>query len=425
MTRAAFRRDWNESGLVRRLFDRLNNGTEISSEGGITFRAEDFKELFFLLADCVVFPEDITRSDVSSISYRAFIDLRKNGPVDSRALLKEVAQKIAELRSEPRHVYIMWSKMRLRQMPFAKTVRFEFNGVKIRTAAYLPKWLRLDEYFVSGVGRVKPSVLPFFGYIIFTVEARNENEAAKRIFDACDKLYAVVNTAWRSIELWVQRRPTAKLWLGPNQFFFRGRKFLGEGRVWYNPDYDEDTWNLFPPDAGEFRRRAPMFRRVLSRLDKHPLQEPLSKALVLISEGMTSRDLALRLMRFWSALEVLYSEGEERTNVKKLISRLTFAAKEEVWLDRLKLQRVYHLRNSYVHSGSRESDDSSLVQHLREMLLVQIYYYIFNASDISSHKELLLMVDLPTDENLLDRQVLAIERRRNLLRTGRHLPVAT
>lgn len=240
----------------------------------------------------------------------------------------------------------MWSKMRLRQMPFAKPVRFSIEGVRVRTAAYLPKWLRLPEHFVSGVGRVKPDELPFFGYIIFTVEARNENEAAKRIFDACDLLYAVVNTAWRSIEMWVQRRPTAKVWLGPHQFFFQGKKFLGKDRVWYSLEYDEEAWNLFRPDAGEFRKRAPLFRRVLKQLLDHPLNGPLRKALVLVSEGMMSDDLAFRLMRFWSALEVLYSEGEERTNVKKLISRLTVASGEYAWLDRLKLQRVYHLRSA-------------------------------------------------------------------------------
>ena len=369
MTRVSFRKDWSESGLIARLIERLNSGTELGPEGRITFRAEDFEELFFLLADCIIYPNDITRSDVSTISYRAFISLRKSGDVDSRALLQEIARKIAELCSASRHTYTMWSKMRLRQMSFARPVRFSVDGVGIRTAAHLPKWLRLDEYFVSGIGSIKPDVLPFFGYVICTVEARNENEAAKKIFDACDLLYAVINTSWRSVELWVQRRPTAKVWLGPNQFFFKGKKFIGKDRVWYNLDYDEQAWNLFPPDAGEFRKRAPLFRRVIKRLHDHPLRGPLGKALVLISEGMTSHDLAFRLMRFWSALEVLYSEGEERTNVKRLISRLTFAAKEETWLDKLKLQRIYHLRNSYVHSGSRESDDSSLVQHLREMLL--------------------------------------------------------
>lgn len=413
-----------ESGYISRLVDRLNEGTELNSEGSIAFRADDFEDLFFLLADGVTYPEDVTRSDVSSISYRAFIDLRKLGRVDTRTLIREIAKRVGDLRSSPRQIYTMWSKMRLRQMPFAKTVRFNFDGVSVRTAAHLPRWLQLDEHFISGVGRIKPDVLPFFGYIIFSVEARNENEAAKRIFDACDLLYAIVNTAWRSIELWVQRRPAARVWLGPNQFFFRDRKFIGKDAVWYNQDYDEATWNLFPADAHEFRKRSPMFRKVLARLNAHPLREPLSKALLLISEGMVSRDLAFRLMRFWSASEVLYSEDEERTNIKKLISRLTFASGEEAWLDRLKLQRAYHLRNSYVHSGSRENDDSSLVQHLREKLLIQIYYYIFKAADIRSHRELLMMVDLPADETLLDQQALAIERRRNLVRTGRHLPAS-
>ena len=67
-------------GYVRRLIDQLNAGTELNPEGAITFRASDFEELFFLLADCIVYPRDVTRADMSGISYRAFIDLRKTGP---------------------------------------------------------------------------------------------------------------------------------------------------------------------------------------------------------------------------------------------------------------------------------------------------------------------------------------------------------
>lgn len=314
----------------------------------------------------------------------------------------------------------MWSKMRLKNMAFAKASHFLVDGVRIRTAAHLPKWLRVDEHCISGFGRIKTNILPFFGYVIFSVEARNEEEAAERIFAASDLFFAVVNTAWRSIELWIQRRPAASLWLGPNQFFFRGRRFIGEEKTWYNPDYEKDTWELFPKDAREFGKRTRYFRQVLDNIEDHPLREPIVKSLILISEGMISRDLSFRLMRLWSAAEVLYAIESEKTNINKLVDRLTFASKEEAWLDKLKLYRCYHLRNSYVHHGSRDNDDSALIRHLQELLLHHLYYFIFQGADISSHREFMAMIDMPSDESALDRLSRAIERRRNLLRTGRH-----
>lgn len=420
MVNVSFRKAWSDSGIVDKLITELNLGTELNPEGNITFTAGDHRDLFFLLADGITYPETITRNDASAISYRSFLDLRKSGKVSRKSLISEIAKRVAELESAPRHKYTMWTKCRLRQMNFAKSVRFAVAGVAIRTAARLPRWLRLDEHFISGIGSIDPNVLPFFGYLIFSVEARNVNEASKKIFAAADLFFSIANTSQRSIELWTQRVPSATLWLGPHQFFFESRKFIGEGQVWYNQNYDEEVWNRFPRDATEFNRKAPRIRRVLKKLDSHPLQSELKSSLLLINEGMTSDDLAFRLMRFWSAAEALYAPEDDKTPTRKLISRLTFASKSNEWLDKIKLERCYHLRNMYVHRGSNDSDDTSLVQHLRELLLHQIYYYLWQGQDLGSHADLLMMVDLPGGEEALERRKLAIDRRLNIARSGRH-----
>lgn len=420
MTGVSFRTDWKQSGLVSKLLAELNSGTEVNPHGGITFVADDHSDLFFLLADGLTYPSDLTRNDTSAISYRAFLDLRKQGIVTEKPLLADIGRRVRDLQAAPRVQFTMWSKCRLKQMSLHPTSRFTLDGVSIRTADHLPQWLRLEEHFISGVGRIHPNQLPFFGYIIFSVEARNENEASKRIFDACDLFFAIVNTAWRSTEFWIQRRPTAKLWLGPNQFFFRRKVFIGEDHVWYNQNFDEDEWNLFPGDALQFNRKKAQFRRIIAALSAHPLKQELAASLILISEGMTSKDLSYRLMRFWSAVETLYSKNDDKTNHKTLINRLTFASKANTWLDRIKLERCYYLRNSYVHRGSQDNDDTTLVQHLREMVLSHIYYYIFNASDIMTHDDLLMMVDLPANTDALERRLLAIERRKSISQSGRH-----
>lgn len=416
MAGVSYRKTWSDSGTIDKLLVELNTSTELNSEGNITFTARDHRDLFFLLADGVAYPESITRTDASDISYRAFLDLRKRGIVDKKPLISEIAKRIGELESKPLKKYTMWTKCRLRQMSLRKGVRFDVEGVRIRTVARLPNWLRLREYFISGVGNINPNVLPFFGFLTFTVEARNENDAAKKIFSAADLFFAIVNTSRRSVEISVQRVPSAKLWLGPHQFFFENHRFLGEDRVWYNQNYDEEIWNRFPKDANDLIGQAPLIRRVVKVLANHPLGCQLKASLLLINEGMTSDDLAFRLMRFWSAAEALYAPESEKTPANKLISRLSFGD----WLHEIKLERSYHLRNMYVHRGTNENDDTSLVQHLRELLLHRIYYYLWNGQDIETHSDLIMMVDLPADEQALERRKLAIDRRLNIARKGRH-----
>jgi len=418
--RVSFRKEWLDAGIIDKLITELNGGTELNSEGSITFTAHGDRDLFYLLADGISYPDTITRRDAYAVSYRSFLDLRKGGEVRRGPLISEIVKRIKALEGAPRHRYTMWTKCRLKNMSFTKSVRFHVDGVGIRTASNLPRWLRLDEHFISGIGRIDPNVLPFFGYLIFSVDARNENEASKKIFAAADLLFAIANTSKRSLELWVQRVPSAFLWLGPHQFFFENRRFLGKNHVWYNQNYDAKTWDRFPKDAKDFVQQAPLIRRVTMKLTSHPLRAVLESSLLLVNEGMTSDDLAFRLMRFWSAAEALYAPDNDRTSANKLISRLTFASGSREWLDKIKLERCYHLRNMYVHRGKTESDDTSLVQHLRELLLQQIYYYIFHGDDLESCADLLMMLDLPSAEQTLERRKLAIDRRLNIAKSGRH-----
>ena len=156
------------------------------------------------------------------------------------------------------------------------------------------------------------------------------------------------------------------------------------------------------------------------KLQFHPLRDVIERSLQFVSEGMISKDLAFRLMRFWAAAECLYSIRGQKTPMSKVIDRMVFADGDERWLTKLKLQRAYHLRNEYVHHGSNDSDDSSLVQNLREVVLSFLYYVLFSGDDISTHEELLMMLDLPKDVEALMKRAQAIERRKLIDETGRH-----
>ena len=138
---------------------------------------------------------------------------------------------------------------------------------------------------------------------------------------------------------------------------------------------------------------------------------------------MKSSNLSFRLMRFWSAAEALYTELSERTNRDRLIARMVFAENEErIAIERRKLERSYELRNAYVHHGSNTQDDSGLTQNLWEVILQFTFYLLFNAEDIETHHDLLLMIDPSSDPKKGEAISRALDRRRLIMTTGRHRP---
>ena len=416
-----YRREWIENGSLQRLLKELNEGTEPKENGSVAFTVRDDSELFDLLADGIVGPTDIGHAELNGLTRRAFLDLRKSAEINSEDLIKSVRNQVRQRNREPLKNYVMWTKLRLQQLRPGQGARFHIDGVTIELTHSLPRYLQLEEHFVSGVGQIDPRRLPSFAYVIVRSKGKNVTDGTRKAFDALELFYAVVNTAWRSVNLWEQRRPNAKFWEGPNQFVFENRRFLGKNQVWYNPEFREDVWNLFPPKSREFQQRKSLFRRVLNRLERHPLREVLVKALQSVSSGMESQILSYRLMRFWSAAETLYAPNGERTSSMKIIDRLTFATSDDYrWLDRLKLSAAYEMRNSYVHRGVNDNDTSLLVQNLREDILRHVYYLIFSGSDIQSHADLIRMVDMPRNEASLEAIALAVERRRNILSSGYH-----
>lgn len=420
MATVSFQQDWISSGRLQRVLKKINSGTSVNSEGNIQFEDFEFKQYFDLISDAFRFPEQITQDEASSIVYRACIDIRKKGQISQGDLRIIVNDLTSAALSIPNRPFTMWTHLRIKQLSFSSGFRIEFDNVSIQGSAHLSSRYHLDEYILNGHGRIYPNKLSSYGYLIFRCEARNENDAARKIFDAGDAFFAACNLAWRSINLWTDRHVQANLWMGPYQFFWDGRKFLGHDKVWYNPNFDQDEWDRFPKNAAELHKHLPGIRKVLKRLECHPLRGVLLSTAKLLHEGMASTDLSFRLLRFWSALETLYSEGGSK-NVpnERIIKRAVFAEKDRE-LTKMKLEHLARLRNDYVHSGKTEREKNDLSQSLRELIAQQLVYLIMHASDIVEHSELIEMADLPDDLSLLAKRKIAISRRENIIKLGRH-----
>ena len=416
-----YRRDWEKSGHIGKLILLLNDATQLNENGSIQFVADDHSELFDLLASAFEGVSPLTPSEYSPLIKRAFLDLRKIGCVEKQILLDDVKHRVRDALNEDPKRYTMWTKLRLRDFRLSHRTRFTLDDVTIEFVRHLPKYLHVEKHFVSGVGQVDPDVLPFFGYTIVRTTGRNVAEGTKKMFDAMDLLYSVINTSWRTIQMWEQRHPNAKLWEGPNQFVFEEKRFLGRNTVWYNPDYRLDAWNRFPSAARDFYERKENFRKILRKIERHPLRKELAAALRSVNMGMESHNLSYRLMRYWSAAEILYAPKNERTNAETILNRLTFAENDEnIWIEKLKLDAVYDMRNSYVHQGNSDNDTSLLAQNLREQVLRHVYYLVFNGDDLRNIQHLVDMATMPRSSSRLDEMSLAIERRKKILATGSH-----
>lgn len=334
--------------------------------------------------------------------------------MNSEAIIRHATAIQKKAFAVPQEPYTLWMKFRVRDMAQNKGFTLSWRGVKLRTAAHLPAWLQREEYLLNGVGRIYPRKPDFYGHVVLACDDRNEDRAVTRMMDALQLMLGLLNLyeTWRRHTHWGGRNWTeGKLWPGPNQFVFRKKEFRGKDRIWFNPDYDEEAWERFPPPMKRILQVVPWARKALSALDAHPLCDVLVRAIMLLQDGFVSRDSSHRLLRYWSALEQLYVEPDAkgRSN-EKVLERAVFAELEPE-LARWKLEHIARLRNEYVHAGWSGDDLHDMCQFLRELLARHINHWIFRGQDFADHATLLQFVKLPSDRAALAQMRKMIDRR--------------
>src|SRR5688500_9224681 len=116
MATVSYHSDWLKSGRLKRVVDKINNGTSINNEGNIQFDDFDFQQYFDLLSDAFRYPESLNASEIRSLVYRTSIDLRKNGKISEQKLLHLVNLRASEALAVVPQRYTMWTHLRLRRM---------------------------------------------------------------------------------------------------------------------------------------------------------------------------------------------------------------------------------------------------------------------------------------------------------------------
>lgn len=399
--------------MLGALLREFEAGTDISS-GGLSYKHYDFNELYEILPDAFAVKPAVSRSEAIGLFSKALRKCRHAGTMTAEALIKEASAIQHKELAVPLVSFTMWTKFRARSMAHAKGFRLEWRGVKLRSAAHLPKWLRRSEYLLNGVGRIYPDRPHFYGHVILSCDDRNEDRAVDRMMDALQLMLGLLNMyeTWRRHTHWGGRDWTeGKLWLGPNQFVFRKKQFRGEERIWYNPDYDAEAWERNPPDVKRVLQVVPRAKKALAALDAHPLRDMLVRAVMLFQDGFASRDSSQRLLRYWSALEQLYVEADAKNGSNEKVIERSLFGELEPELSRWKLAHIARLRNDYVHAGASGDDLHDLCQFLRELLARHINHWIFCGHDLPDHMALLQLVKLPGDKAQLEQLRAMIDRR--------------
>jgi hypothetical protein len=378
----------------------------------------DTDELESILPDAFRADPALTRRQVRLLLRRALRNTRKSGELTPSRLLAEARSLAEEILGQPSLPYTMWTKFRATGMAFHSSFRVVWDEVTLESANDLPGYMVQEDYFLNGHGDISPRQPLFYGHIIARGAARDHEMAAERLMGALDIFMAVFNLTGslnhRSIGSHL--RADGQLWGGPYHFLFQGRRFLGNEQLWFDPEFDEEAWNLSAPRMGAVLQRIPHVRTLLRALATHPMREVLLRVLRLMQEGMRSRDESYTVLRYWSALEQLYGDLDGRTkNYPRIIQRATFANTDKV-LARWKLKHIADFRNEYVHAGREDEDLRTMSQHLLRLLARHVHYLLLHTPDVLSHERWLAIVDLPDDEALLEQRREIIAQRIAMMR---------
>lgn len=387
--------------------------TIVNEDGSVSYEMWDFDHFLEILPDAFDLSSKLTARQKRKVVGKALMDCRKANEKSEDALLKKVEKFAKEKLSKPFKRFTMWMKFRATEMAFEKGFKFKWDGVNFRSASNLPNYLQLQDYFLSGHGQVEPDSPAFFGYLILSTMARDEDSAADKMFDALHVFYGLFNVhaTWGQHSFHTGLHWTdGPLWLGPFQFVFDGHKFLGTDHLWYNPDYLSEAWTRSPLSMKKVLKWMPKVKEALAALEAHPLRTVLVRSLTLMQDGFAARDGSHRHLRYWSALEQLYGEDPNDRNQKNIIKRATFVEKSPN-VERWRLSHAAKIRNDHVHAGEGINDKDASTQFLRQLMCRHLLHVILHRGDLANHRQWLELVDLPPTKKELEALKATIDKR--------------
>lgn len=405
--------------LRRTIYNRIEQNTTVTAEGSLSWTTFEFSEYLSILDDAFEFPKGTSSRVRHRATHNGVVAARKKGKLSDQAISKEISRALVEYNRKPESPYAMWTRIRLTFPIDQRGIKFHIGNTTLEISRVLPPYMRLTKEQFGHARPLRTKDLPRFGYLIVRSRGRLTGDVSEEMIDAAGLLISVFNLALRSWNIFgSEQKPEASILMGSYQYIFRGKRSLVEEVCWYNPDFRDDFWETSSRDQGIFKS-AKSVRKALIALERHPLRIPLIHALRAANEAMETSDSTKRTLRYWTALERLFSTDGEKASYDRIIKRATFL-EDDREIARAKLTRLLSVRNSYVHWGASEKGHHQLNQFVADLIRRFVFYIIFNGDDFLDHAELLEMADLPSDQRSLARRRKAIERREKLALTNRH-----
>lgn len=397
----------------------IESNTQLNSEGQLSWNTLEFSEYLSILDDAFDFPKGTSPRVRHRATHDGIVRARKRGVLNDNTALKEIRRAFYEYGRRRTNPYAMWTRIRVAFPHGQAGLRFRADDVSLEIANALPPYMRLTAEQLAHASPLSKKDVPRFAYLIARTSACDDHDAAEDMIHAAGTLISVFNLALRSWNFFgSEQKPEAALLLGPYQHIFKQKAALIEQVSWYNPDFREDFWRTSSGDTKVFKAVRSV-RKALYAISTHPLKIEILQVLRLSNEAMESPDLTKRTLRYWSALERLFSTDAERASYDTIIRRATFLESDKE-IARAKLNRLLSVRNRYVHWGVSEQGHHQLNQYVADLIRRFLFYIVFNGEDFLDHRELLEMCDLPSDIASLARRRKAIERREKIELTKRH-----
>lgn len=410
-----------DSGLRHRLLSEIQKATYINDNGNVSWSDHDIEQYIAVLNDAYTFPEELSRRERGEAVWTGIFNARKKDKLTDNSVIEEIQRFSDGKLAEPTRHFSMWSRLSYRPATSQRDKKFSYGDVNLRLCANLPRYMRIREEDLFYLTPIKTKDKSGFGFLIATTHARNETHAADKMFDASDMFQAMYNLAlkpWNIIGS--EQRPETTLQMGPYHFLYRERQSLLDKSKWYyNQNFRDEYWNSTSSESQKIFNVAPKIKSALVKLESHPLKKSLSSVLLMMNDGMEAANMSQRTLRYWTALERLFQDHNEKTTYKKIIQRATYLD-DPADLARAKLHRLMRIRNKYIHMGIADNEHHQLTQYLAEHIKTHLFYLLFNGDDFKEHSEFIDMTDLPSDPESLQRRRRAIERRERMIEKRRH-----
>lgn len=411
------RTDWSESKL-QSVLDKILQLSSINSDGAMSW--SDFKiDVYFSVAyEAFQKIDSVPDRELSSIIRRAIITKRKQGNIRASDVISEAKRLVREYDQKPLSRFTTATDIAIDLPVNVPTKRFKYRDVTLEVTRRVPKFMKDEINPDSSRSPYGASPEMRYALLITRCLARTESEAVSKSFDASSVFLGITNiSAKRWNIMGGEQKPQALIAQGPYNFVFKEHKV--SGGQWYNPNFREQYWRSTKLEGQKFVESARYIGKALLKLGEHPLRETLVNILVTLNEGIESHILSERMIHYWSAIERLFAEENEKVPYDKIIRRATFLEYDQSEA-RLFLSHLVHMRNNKVHRGRSFDHQHQLIEYSFDFIRRFTLYLIFNGEDINSHLEFLEMADLPNDRAALARRQLAIERRIRFIETRRH-----